>query len=125
MTRFFIFTALFLAAFSFNPGIILATDNKTYKISVDSHETGLNEKNANEASSKSVPDNQSAKTHLPVEKSQGHTPSMDELPHLHKFHKERVKKIKKHHSKLWILSKIIITLCHISILVIGFLHVTH
>ena len=50
---------------------------------------------------------------------------MDELPHIHKFHKERVKKVKKHHSKLWFISQFILVLCHISILLIAFMHVTH
>ena len=54
-----------------------------------------------------------------------HAPHMEELPHIHKFHKERVKKIKKHHSKYWLLSKILIVLCHLSILVIAYLHATH
>lgn len=53
------------------------------------------------------------------------TPQMEELPHIHKFHKERVKKIKKHHSKYWFLSQVILALCHLSILVIGYLHATH
>lgn len=53
------------------------------------------------------------------------TPQMDEVAHIHKFHKERVKKIKKHHNKFWILSKIILVICHLSVLVIAFLHVTH
>jgi hypothetical protein len=126
MTRFFIFTALFLAALSFNPGTSLASDNSAnHTQSTSNKETGLQEKNAHETSSKSVPESQSAKSHLPVEKSHSYTPSMDELPHIHKFHKERVKKIKKHQSKLWILSKIVLVLCHISILIISFLHVTH
>lgn len=54
-----------------------------------------------------------------------HVPHMEELPHIHRFHKERVKKIKKHHGKYWLLSQVIIVLCHLSILVIGFLHATH
>ena len=53
-----------------------------------------------------------------------HTPQMDELAHLHKFHKERVKKA-KHHGKYWLLSKILLVLCHLSILVIAYLHATH
>lgn len=63
----------------------------------------------------------------PAKESHGktHTPQMDELAHMHKFHKERVKKIKKHHSKFWILSKLILILCHISILIIAYLHATH
>lgn len=53
------------------------------------------------------------------------TPHSEELPHIHKFHKERVKKIKRHHSKFWLLSKLILVLCHLSILVIAYLHATH
>jgi len=53
------------------------------------------------------------------------TPHLDELPHIHKFHKERVKKIKKHQGKFWLLSKLILVLCHLSILLIAYLHVTH
>ncbi len=53
------------------------------------------------------------------------TPQMEELPHIHKFHKERVKKIRKHHGKYWLLSQVLIVLCHLSILVIGYLHATH
>jgi hypothetical protein len=52
-------------------------------------------------------------------------PQMEELPHIHKFHKERVKRIKKHHGKFWLLSQLIVVLCHLSILVIGYLHATH
>ena len=54
-----------------------------------------------------------------------HTPQLEELPHIHKFHKERVKKMRKHHGKCWILSQLIIVLCHLSILLIGYLHLTH
>lgn len=53
------------------------------------------------------------------------SPNTDELPHIHKFHKERVKKIKKHHSKFWIVSKLLLVLCHLSILVLAFVHATH
>jgi len=53
------------------------------------------------------------------------TPHSDELPHIHKFHKERVKKIKKHQGKFWLLSKLILVICHLSILLIAYLHVVH
>lgn len=53
-----------------------------------------------------------------------HTPQMDELAHMHKFHKERVKK-SKNKEKYWLLSKILLVLCHLSILVIAYLHATH
>lgn len=52
-------------------------------------------------------------------------PQFEELPHIHKFHKERVKKMKRHHGKCWLISRLIITICHIAILLIGYLHVTH
>ncbi len=54
-----------------------------------------------------------------------HSPQMDELAHIHKFHKERVKKIRKHHDKCWLLTKILLVICHVSILVIAFLHIIH
>jgi hypothetical protein len=63
--------------------------------------------------------------HPKVPHGKAHVPHMEELPHIHKFHKERVKKIRKHHGKYWLLSQIILALCHLSILVIGYLHATH
>jgi hypothetical protein len=54
-----------------------------------------------------------------------HAPHSEELPHIHKFHKDRVKKMKKHHGKFWLLSKLLLALCHLSILVISYLHVAH
>jgi anti-sigma28 factor (negative regulator of flagellin synthesis) len=67
----------------------------------------------------------SADSHSKLPHGKAQAPHMEELPHLHKFHKERVKKIKKHHGKYWFLSQVIIVLCHLSILVIGYLHATH
>ena len=54
-----------------------------------------------------------------------HGPSMEELPHIHHFHKERVKKIKKHHNKFWIVAKFILVLCHVGLLILGYIHATH
>lgn len=71
---------------------------------------------------------------VPVSTSDSHSkaphgkssvPHFEELPHIHKYHKERVKKVKKHHSKLWFLGQVLVVLCNISILIIGFLHATH
>ncbi len=67
----------------------------------------------------------SADSHSKAPHGKTYVPHMEELPHIHRFHKERVKKIKKHHGKYWIASQVIIVLCHLSILVIGFLHATH
>lgn len=75
------------------------------------------------AAGKTIPPQHDA--HHPA--SHGHlkAPYFDEVPHILKFHKERVKKIKRHHGKCWLLTKVLLALCHISILVIGYLHVTH
>jgi len=54
-----------------------------------------------------------------------HAPHAEELPHIHKFHKERVKKIKKHHGKCWLMSQILLFLCHAAILYISYLHALH
>lgn len=77
----------------------------------------------NTGSAKQLPPIPSAGHKVPQHKSS--VPQMEELPHIHKFHKERVKKVKKHHSKLWVISQLILILCHISMLVIAFLHATH
>ena len=53
-----------------------------------------------------------------------HMIKTEELAHIHHFHKERVKKLKKHHKKCWRLSKILLILCHIALLVIAYMHVT-
>jgi hypothetical protein len=52
-------------------------------------------------------------------------PHMDELPHIHRFHKQRLEKLTVHHGKVWLLTQVLIVLCHFSILVIGYLHATH
>ena len=54
-----------------------------------------------------------------------YTPHMDELAHIHKFHKERLKKMRKHQEKYWLLSKILLILCHLSVLFIAYMHATH
>ncbi len=72
---------------------------------------------------KNVPLLPASHSNHPIEKA--HAPAIDELPHIHHFHKDRIKKIKKHHGKLWLISQILLILCHLSILIIGYLHATH
>lgn len=87
----------------------------------------------NRINSEKQMDNQTSGKHIPVQEDAHskspngkiHTPHSEELPHIHKFHKERVKKIKKHNNKLWLLGKLLLALCHISILTIAYLHVIH
>ena len=103
---------------------IVAKANNFYSeagtISKDFQTENSSEKNAHDAK---VPFSHEADSKAPHGKMQA--PHSEELPHIHKFHKERVKKIKRHHGKFWILSKLILVLCHLSILVIAFLHATH
>jgi hypothetical protein len=59
----------------------------------------------------------------PEEKS--HAPKTEELPHIHRYHKERVKKIKRHHKKYWFLGMLLVVVCHAIILFMAYLHVVH
>lgn len=72
---------------------------------------------------KKLPLHPASKSEVPHGKAQA--PVMEELPHIHRFHKERVKKIKQHHTKCWIASQVIVVLCHLSMLVIAYMHVIH
>jgi hypothetical protein len=64
-----------------------------------------------------------SKPEEPVKKP--HLMKTEELAHIHHFHKERVKKLKRHHKKCWILSKILLILCHLALMVCAYLHLTH
>ena len=77
------------------------------------------------STSKAIPQVPVTKTVPPLHpEEKGHTPKLEELPHIHHFHKERVKKIKRHHKKCWTLSMLLLVLCHISILIMAYMHVT-
>lgn len=67
----------------------------------------------------------SKEAHSNAPQGKAHAPHSEELPHIHKFHKERVKKIRKHHGKYWLLSQFLLFLCHASVLYISYLHVVH
>jgi hypothetical protein len=54
-----------------------------------------------------------------------HLLKIEELAKIHRFHKERVKKIKRHHHKYWTLAKAILVVCHLALLISAFLHLTH
>ena len=51
-------------------------------------------------------------------------PHFEEIPHIHRYHKERVKKIRRH-TPFWLLSQVLVAVCNLSLLVIAFLHLTH
>lgn len=76
--------------------------------------------------SQSLPVVPSTKT-VPQEshEEKSHPPKTEELPHIHRFHKERVKKVKRHHKKYWFLSMLLVVLCHAAILFMAYMHAIH
>jgi len=126
MTQRTSYSIIFLVIFSFASfsafaaGHTASTETKTEKISKEAKSSASAD---HSDAGKKLP--VSADSHSKAPHGKTHVPHMEELPHIHRFHKERVKKIKKHHGKYWIVSQVIIVLCHLSILVIGFLHATH
>ncbi len=124
MTQKTLSRVIFLMIFSFASYAAIAVKNTVKAKSASiSKEIKANTSTDNSAADKSIPVFPAPQPKVPHGKPSA--PHMEELPHVHKFHKERVKKIKKHHGKYWLLSKIIIVLCHLSILVIAYLHATH
>ena len=125
MTKYFICSILFLALMigvsstgsAANPTI---TEASVSDINRDGNKLPAN--TAAETPVKSMP--LGASPHVPVEKGSGHTPSMDETPHIHHFHKHRVKKLKRHR-KYWLLSQLLIIACHAALLLIAYLHAVH
>jgi len=64
-----------------------------------------------------------SKQEEPVKKA--HLLKTEELAHIHHFHKERIKKEKRHHQAAYSTAKLILILCHISLLVVAYLHLCH
>ena len=89
----------------------------------DGNHSVKTEKQADEAQGKQGPVSQEEHSKAPHNKA--HSAHSEELPHIHKFHKERVKKIKKHHSKYWLLSQVLLFLCHAAILYMSYLGAAH
>jgi len=92
-------------------------DRQTHPISQAEKKSG------HDAPGKQAPASQDDHHKAPHGKS--HAPHSEELPHIHKFHKERVKKITKHHGKCWFLSQALLLICHVAVLYISYLHVVH
>lgn len=125
MTRFIFISSFFLAMFSvasFNASA--GTKKKTSVTVSDTKKTGNDHNSEPVSTSNSMPNFPATKTVPPVHpEEKGHTIKLDELPHIHHFHKERVKKVKRHHKKVWTISMLILVLCHISILIMAYMHV--
>ncbi len=123
MTRYFILTVTFLALFLARPISTIAKEEAGKLISLsDNSGSDKPAKSSTDTPIKAAPVHHE-KSHSAAGKP--HAPSMDETPHILRFHKERVKKIKKHHSKCWMISMAVVVLCQLALLVIGYLHATH
>ena len=126
MTRFILISSFFLAMISFTSFTASAGTKKSSTLTVsDNNETGNSNNAVPVSASKTIPVMPVTKTVPPVHpEEKAHAPKIDELPHIHRFHKERVKKVKRHHKKVWSISMLILVLCHISILIMAYMHVT-
>lgn len=69
--------------------------------------------------------NAAAKSETDSKGGHGKTQAAEELPHIHKFHKERVRKIGRHHPKCWFLSKVLLFVCHLLVLYLAYEHLSH
>ena len=119
MTKFFIYTlAIFtlIKAANFHVTSIGSPAVSGSEMKEDRFATKPN----NSIPEKNIPMNMEDHENSP--RSNSHTPAMDETPHIHHFHKQRIRKIRKHHGKFWILSQLLLVVCHLTILYIGYLH---
>ncbi|MEO7393860.1 MAG: hypothetical protein ABIU11_02895 [Chitinophagaceae bacterium] len=126
MTRFIFISILSLAMVSMTTFTASAGTRKSSSVSVnDTKETDYNSSSSPVTTGKAVPVVPAAKPLPPLhQEEKSHAPKLEELPHIHYFHKERVKKIKRHHKKCWTLSMVLLVLCHIAILTMSYIHVT-
>jgi hypothetical protein len=123
MTQKTLSSLIFTITFSLSSFAVLASGHTT-KTEQTSKEVKTTANADHSDETKKMPASASD-SHSKAPHGKTNAPHMEELPHIHKYHKERVKKIKKHHTKLWILSQALVVLCNLSILVIGYLHLTH
>lgn len=126
MTRNFIFITIFSGLIFATQQVGFAKGNKRNEQMITVKPISTNAiQNGVSNSSQAVNHEPATKSKIPGEGHHSKAPKIDETPHIHRFHKERVKKVSKHHTKLWYLSKMLIVICQISLLVIGFMHMMH
>lgn len=97
--------------------------SNTIETTTDENSKGIT--TSRESTTKTSPFSHTAKPIHPVENAHTNVPTMDELAHIHHFHKERLKKSKRHHEKYWTLSQLLLLLCHAAVLIISYLHIIH
>lgn len=119
MAKYFIFIAALFVLLTANPFTVQAGTKQT-----TGHTTSQHSDDAGKTSGNGhLP--LGAKSHHPVEKAHSHVPSWDELAHIHHFHKNRMKKVRRHYSKCVFFSKMLLVICHAAILFVSYLHVIH
>lgn len=111
---------MFLVVFFFASGRVFATGQTTKTATEQSSNEKSTTTDDHKSSGKQATSHDDGHSKAPHGKA--HAPNSEELPHIHKFHKERVKKIKKHHGKCWFLSQVLLFICHAAILYISYLH---
>src|SRR5262245_45330749 len=121
MTRYFFISILLLVLFTNTSNHVYAMSNKTSTVNTKSSKDEKEQKALPvQAAAPKNSTRASAPEEAPEHKSHGL--KLDEVPHIHHFHKERVKKAKRHHKKYWALSKIVLLLCHIALLMMAYMH---
>ncbi len=126
MSKYFICSILFLALFTGIAKTSSAGSTSELRVSMigdNSTDQKIPAHSTTETPIKGAP--MTGLPHAPSEKGSAHPPTMDETPHIHHFHKHRVKKLKKHHGKCWLLSKALVIACQVVLLMMAFMHVAH
>ena len=126
MTQRIIISILFLVTVSLGTNRVSGAPQREQMPVIENNLTDTKAAPAKEVPSpvKNMPTIPAPKPEAPHHKSM-QAPHMEEIPHIHRYHKERVKKVKQHHSKLWFLSQFIVVICQVSLLVIAYLHIVH
>ena len=126
MTRYFFISILLLALFATSSNNAYAKVAKHTRITVTTNSAkDQNEQRALpvQASTPKTSTRATAPEEAPENKAHG--PKLEEVPHIHHFHKERVQKSMRHHKKFWALSKLLLLLCHIALLMMAYMHAAH
>ena len=117
-TCFFISLVLLISLTAYS----VSTTSKNEKKGIDISAISTDIKHARSGSvpAMNIPDaNMKATSH------KTHLMKIDELGKIHRFHKERVKKVKKAHGKMWFVAIGIVVCCHIALLIHAFMHLAH
>ena len=126
MTRYFFISIFLLALFAISANNTYANSNKHNRTTVNANNTKeQNEQKALPVQAAAPKNSTRATTPEEAPENKAHGPKLDEVPHIHYFHKERVKRSKRHHKKIWTISKILLLLCHVALLVMAYSHAAH